>query len=543
MDHIEEKPRICSTCFSVFESDYLLKYHSLTCNEKKQHVCEICHVLLTDESKIIEHKLLYHPDDGEKLINNEQYSLDVAGKLTGSTKTCSDSEVKTKLKCKNESDEMDVEQQVSDLEVNARRESTCGDFEDEKQAETDHTASSIVENDKKPHACGICFLAFTDLESYTAHMESHTSENLHQCYFCNLLFSNESDLQDHSKTHKQVEIVVKTDIGSFSVKRPKRKITPKPHHCQVCGKSFRSNYHLRRHGNIHSTDKQFENLILPPNNSKKTKHPCKICGKIFYNKNHNERHMTVHSGEKRFKCDICHKSFSDECYKNKHRRMHNKDDHIPCEICNKTFFCKDGLASHMLIHTGEKTHLCTICGKAFLRRNHLNDHVKIHSGEKPHVCDQCGKAFTCKSDLTKHFKRVHSEVRPFQCAECGKSFALKSQFTMHVARHDTKKMKRGEKAKYNDGKIHECDVCDRKFPHKVFLNQHKAKHVKSHSCSYCGKKFYSNNHLKQHLPMHTGEKNFVCKDCGKSFGHNSSLANHKRKSCPNKMTKLDEVSD
>ena len=49
-------------------------------------------------------------------------------------------------------------------------------------------------------------------------------------------------------------------------------------------------------------------------------------------------------------------------------------------------------------------------------------------------------------------------------------------------------------------------------------------------CQLCGKGFKAKWNLSQHMPVHTGEKNYVC-GCGKKFTQSGSLYKHTKNSC------------
>ena len=56
MENIKKKkPYTCSACYS----EYLLKSRSMASNER-HYVCEICRIVLIEESEMVEHKLMFH---------------------------------------------------------------------------------------------------------------------------------------------------------------------------------------------------------------------------------------------------------------------------------------------------------------------------------------------------------------------------------------------------------------------------------------------------------------------------------------------------
>ena len=68
-------------------------------------------------------------------------------------------------------------------------------------------------------------------------------------------------------------------------------------------------------------------------------------------------------------------------------------------------------------------------------------------------------------------------------------------------------------------KILTCDVCNKSFKTKYFLNVHKR--IQSgenpYKCDACNKSFNQKSHLTQHTLVHSGIKQFQCDVCNKSF--------------------------
>ncbi|XP_061092026.1 zinc finger protein 148-like isoform X2 [Conger conger] len=84
----------------------------------------------------------------------------------------------------------------------------------------------------------------------------------------------------------------------------------RPHVCELCSATFRTNYHLQRHAFIHTGDKPFR---------------CDECGMKFIQKYHMQRHRRTHSGEKPYQCCHCQQHFSRTDRVLKHQRMCNEN--------------------------------------------------------------------------------------------------------------------------------------------------------------------------------------------------------------------------
>ena len=59
----------------------------------------------------------------------------------------------------------------------------------------------------------------------------------------------------------------------------------------------------------------------------------------------------------------------------------------------------------------------------------------------------------------------------------------------------------------------------RSFLHKCNLNRHKLTHtkIKVHECDICKKKFSTKGSLVRHFRVHLGEKPYGCAECGKWY--------------------------
>uniref|UniRef100_A0A3Q1H522 C2H2-type domain-containing protein n=1 Tax=Acanthochromis polyacanthus TaxID=80966 RepID=A0A3Q1H522_9TELE len=104
---------------------------------------------------------------------------------------------------------------------------------------------------------------------------------------------------------------------------------------------------------------------------------CDVCGRVFKYNHHLRKHYTVHTGVKPLH----------------HTEIHTTEKRYSCKTCGKSFAHKCSLTIHMRIHTGDKPHICNTCGKCFSRSDHLSHHIRTHTEEKPYPCNTGGKRF------------------------------------------------------------------------------------------------------------------------------------------------------
>lgn len=79
--------------------------------------------------------------------------------------------------------------------------------------------------------------------------------------------------------------------------------------------------------------------------------------------------------------------------------------------------------------------------------------------------------------------------------------------------------------------IHKCHHCLKVFAQKSDLHRHIKIHtgVKPFRCTQCPKAFYQRSDLSRHSRTHTGDRPFKCGRCDKAFAQKSDLHRHERR--------------
>jgi hypothetical protein len=147
-----------------------------------------------------------------------------------------------------------------------------------------------------------------------------------------------------------------------------------PHTCEKCGKTFKLNRILKEHMGLHGVPRFAcevagckRKFHLKANLKAhvevvhlKTKTvPCNICGKLFYNQTHLRSHMEHHNTDKHV-CEHCSSYFSCSKSLRDHIKFkHSQPENSPkCSICNKIYSTPQNLKSHVArVHMQEKKYI------------------------------------------------------------------------------------------------------------------------------------------------------------------------------------------
>ena len=106
---------------------------------------------------------------------------------------------------------------------------------------------------------------------------------------------------------------------------------------------------------------------------------CPFCKRSYKSEYNLKYHVQVHLGLRDYACKICKKTFGFKSHLSQHERVHTGERPFQCNKCFKSFSLKSILVKHTRIHTGEKPFQCHVCSKSFSRKSVVSKHLKTHS--------------------------------------------------------------------------------------------------------------------------------------------------------------------
>ena len=115
--------------------------------------------------------------------------------------------------------------------------------------------------------------------------------------------------------------------------------------------------------------------------------PCDVCGKAFRRQDHLRDHKYIHTKQKPFECGQCGKGFSQARGLSVHKILFKSDKDHQCPVCRKTFDKRCNLKTHILNHSDIKPkHLAEIADNFIVGSGELNCGSGDESMEEIDVC-------------------------------------------------------------------------------------------------------------------------------------------------------------
>ncbi|CAG7835714.1 unnamed protein product [Allacma fusca] len=396
---------------------------------------------------------------------------------------------------------------------------------------------------KGKYACNVCERKFNCSSHVTAHMRVHLTERPFKCSKCGKSFMQQCELTRHEKTHLRLTqaSTLPSESSSFRNCKKSGPSNGKPFICLHCGKR----YSHQRTLNIHlPTHTEFAGYIctrcgkeLPSKDLLEihlSQHPpkelgpciCEICGKSYASQYNLRAHMERNSTET-FQCDVCGKMCKTKNDLKFHSYIHLPTKPFPCKFCD--YRCSQpSLAQHHMLtsHFGPngfrendkngkaRTFICEVCSEGFSNAACLTQHQHYHDDKKTVKCKKpnCDQYFHTRYDLLYHVKVSHR--KKYQCQDCDKVFAGKASLDMHRRYAHTGETPFG------------CTYCDKRFKSRGDLAYHIATHTGNYkfTCEVCGKKCITKGNMNVHMRTHMIHS---CNKCGVPCASANALKKHR----------------
>ncbi|CAD6186234.1 unnamed protein product [Caenorhabditis auriculariae] len=325
--HQQRRPHLCWICHKSFRTEDLLVLHKGIHN-RDPIACESCGMVLYGRTMYRQHQRTAHPTGDDVCVqvviehdrnvasaqSFPEYSLrDVNGTSFDVVRAQS-------------ADWMEPQQQQQQIVV----------------IETADTTSMM----NVPIRCDVCMHLYDNMNLLIHHWNESASERDHSfsvlgCPICKLNIRGASEVAKHIQTH-HYRSSVRPTYSLMAVNNEERNA---------------------------SRSKDAENKT----------HVCSVCSRGFGKRCDLSRHLLIHTGEKPFQCEVCFMEFR----------------------------TKNTLDTHLLRHKNEPTEVCMVCRKVFYGKKSLKLHLRIHTGETPLQCRHCNVSFRTSSLRSAHEKRVH----------------------------------------------------------------------------------------------------------------------------------------
>ncbi|XP_067012826.2 zinc finger protein 160 isoform X2 [Anabrus simplex] len=163
--------------------------------------------------------------------------------------------------------------------------------------------------------------------------------------------------------------------------------------------------------------------------------------------------------------------------------------------------------------------------------------VELHRPSDNYECTNCTFSSSSLDEFTLHLK-LHSKKIYYKCSECHQKFESQEEVESHVLKgHGGPSLVKSEMNQdLPPRRIYECNVCKYQHSDKRVFDVHMQKHVKIEffPCEVCSKKFRHKITLRKHMNTH---RTFRCSLCSATFQNRASLVHHFQ------IHRLDSVED
>lgn len=194
------------------------------------------------------------------------------------------------------------------------------------------------------YSCNICGRMFTSVNKLKSHYQIHRTK---ECHMCEKVFKNQRTYDVHMQRHmvklrlynnknKQTCSFCEkscTNENELSLHVNKAHLQMKPYSCDMCEKSYYTEYNLNSHKRLHSLF---------------SIEKCTFCGKTFKCRRNLVVHVRKHIGIKPHQCPTCRQSFySDNLMKNHMKVFHG--GRYWCRLCKAVLKTSVDLKAHISV--------------------------------------------------------------------------------------------------------------------------------------------------------------------------------------------------
>ncbi|KAF8358473.1 hypothetical protein PRIPAC_93468 [Pristionchus pacificus] len=299
--------------------------------------------------------------------------------------------------------------------------------------------------------------------------------------------------------------------------------------CDECPRAYRSYDGMQKHQRIDHKRGQIASGLTGDWEASGPKQVCPLCAAPFRTEHRLSMHLlSLHRDTpvRHFRCDDCGAGFYTLEVLRKHKKKHQMRVNLPfpCDACCMRFSTWNGAITHQVQIHGkisnsvrslkperEKKFACPVCDELFDSVRSLSAHIIAAPGHehlKHFECDICKDRFRsfvtmkCHRRLT-HFRRRDAGFR-FDCDVCERRFRKWEGLRAH------QKMKHGEVTAATQARAQDRDY--------------------GQQCPLC-KMYYQGAHsLSEHIVTAHADyegKLFDCDECDKSYRHFAHLRAHK----------------